>query len=862
MLDLNDIPQQSDGAKPRAHTRPQWAGDVERRAEPSLDDALVEFRQAAAQRGVSLPPEIIIDGDIHRCDTTGKNGDGDAAYLFHADGLPAGGFQNWQDAIGWQDWHSDPGRPLTPAESDELRRKEEADRDKRLAAREARRANTAARARDIWEKAANDPDHPYLARKGIAAHGVRQEDRTNYLVVPIKDASGAIINLQRIDAEGIKRFLPGGRKEGGLFGIGGSAEGPVLIAEGFSTSATIHQATGFTIVVAFDSGNLPAVAAIVRDQFPNGEILICADDDWKVDGNPGVSKAGEAAGNISAKLVIPDFGQATRTEGDTDFNDVAKLLGEAEVKRQIDEARIAPPQEIEIVPPARSIADVDALIQTLDRSGMGSESERQTMTMAMRGLASLNLGLVTEEGVLKQIVARTGATLVTLKKGLSQLKREMGVKITLTPEANVICRRYVFVKQINAFWDREGRTVCELKGVANMHRADMPMNDEGDKHIDPLDIMLDGALGMTCDRVDAIGFLPGEEEIFQEGGTVVLNMWTKPNIVAIEGDVSKFLNHVDYLIDGDAFITKYILDYLAHLVQRPAEKIKSTILIIGEEGIGKSAIGEMMFRLLGEDNATTIEDSDLRSSFNEWMEGIQLVLINELHSVDTRETLNRLKSYITDPWIRINRKKVSTYKYRNRVNFMLFSNHDDAARIEKGDRRYMIWKSKAIPRDEQYYTDLWDWFDRGGAENLLFHLQHRDISQFKANSAPPTTQSKGEVMLDSRNAVDAYLQDLFDAEASPFLNDLVVVTDIMEYLADRKKNRVVTHKQVTAFLRKVGASLLGQKRLRDNTRPSVWAIRNQAIWEEATEADIKDGWRDIEEAPLTEAERARIFGLV
>src|SRR5207248_3113554 len=104
--------------------------------------------------------------------------------------------------------------------------------------------------------------------------------------------------------------------------------------------------------------------------------------------------------------------------------------------------------------------------------------------------------------VLKQIVARTGSTLQVLKKTLSQLKREMGIKVTVTPAANVVCRQYVFVKTINAFWDRKSNTICELKGVANMHQADMPVDDETGKQMDPLDIMLKGTLGMTCDRVD------------------------------------------------------------------------------------------------------------------------------------------------------------------------------------------------------------------------------------------------------------------------------------------------------------------------------------------------------------------------
>src|SRR5712671_4751178 len=199
MLDLNDAPEQRASSERRA-------GNAF-----SADDALVAFRAAAQARGVLLPPELIADGDIYRCDVAGHDGDGDGAYLLHLDGLPAGGFQNWQDGIGWQDWHADPGRPLTPAETDELRRKAEADRTKRKAARDASAADAAARAVAIWDKAAPEPDHPYLARKGIAAHGVRPEDRSNNLVVPMYDETGAIVNIQRIDPAGEKLFLKGRR---------------------------------------------------------------------------------------------------------------------------------------------------------------------------------------------------------------------------------------------------------------------------------------------------------------------------------------------------------------------------------------------------------------------------------------------------------------------------------------------------------------------------------------------------------------------------------------------------------------------------------------------------------------------------
>lgn len=60
-----------------------------------------------------MPETIIADGSIHRCDTTGKNGWGDAAYLLHLDGIAAGGLENWRDGKGWESWRFGTRRALT-----------------------------------------------------------------------------------------------------------------------------------------------------------------------------------------------------------------------------------------------------------------------------------------------------------------------------------------------------------------------------------------------------------------------------------------------------------------------------------------------------------------------------------------------------------------------------------------------------------------------------------------------------------------------------------------------------------------------------------------------------------------------------
>ncbi len=121
-------------------------------------------------------------------------------------------------------------------------------------------------------------DHPYLLRKKIQPHQLRQI--TDSLIIPLQDSSGDLWNLQFVHTDGTKRFLRGGRTKS-LFTVLGepSSEGRIYIAEGFATGATIHELTGKPVFVAFSASNLPAVALTVRQAFPKAEIVLAADSD-------------------------------------------------------------------------------------------------------------------------------------------------------------------------------------------------------------------------------------------------------------------------------------------------------------------------------------------------------------------------------------------------------------------------------------------------------------------------------------------------------------------------------------------------------------------------------------------------------
>jgi putative DNA primase/helicase len=299
-------------------------------------DAIEDFTAAIQVTGLAPPHKIIADGKLHRFASNGRRGDDAGWYIFHGDAMPAGIFGCWRSGIE-QTWRSDIGRKLSFAEAEALKRKADAARKQRDVEQQRRQTEACARAREIWDAAKPAAaDHPYLRRKRIKQHGLRLHD--GCLVVPMRDSAGDLRSLQFIGPNGEKQFHPGGRVKGCYYTIG-EPEGAVCVAEGYATCASIHEATGIAVAVAFTVGNLEPVARAFRAKFPHLRITICADDDSGTAGNPGLTKATEAARAVSGLLAVPDFG-ADRPDGATDFNDVMQYRGAEAVDRAIRDAKV------------------------------------------------------------------------------------------------------------------------------------------------------------------------------------------------------------------------------------------------------------------------------------------------------------------------------------------------------------------------------------------------------------------------------------------------------------------------------------------------------------------------------------------
>jgi phage/plasmid primase-like uncharacterized protein len=271
---------------------------------PPIEHQIADAMQAA---GLTPPHPIVIDGKLHRfrAGTKGQGGHGDKSgwYVIYPDGIPAGKFGCWRAGIECN-WRAEIGRTLTPVEEmAHARRLTEA-----KAARDAELAKSrevaASTVDQIWTNAMPaTAEHPYLARKGVQPHGARLTG-DGRLVVPLYGTDGELSSLQYIDHNGGKLYHPGGATGGKFWQIGTTDElGPIYLAEGFATAATIHEATGRPCIVAYSASNLVPVCGAIRERFGAAQdLVIVADHDAS---GTGQKYADQASAKYGARVVMP-----------------------------------------------------------------------------------------------------------------------------------------------------------------------------------------------------------------------------------------------------------------------------------------------------------------------------------------------------------------------------------------------------------------------------------------------------------------------------------------------------------------------------------------------------------------------------
>jgi putative DNA primase/helicase len=261
-----------------------------------------------AMRAAGLEPVKdlkLVDGKLERYRVVGdKAGSCNGWAVLHQRPHRAAAFGSWKTGES-HTWHEAKPSTLDPAARAELQRQLRAMQQARAEEEGKVRAEAAAKAARLWEKAKPATDgHAYLQAKQVRAYGIRQ--LREMLVIPARDEAGRLHTLQFISPDGAKRFLTGGRIRGCYAAIGRPAD-VLLVCEGYATAATLFQATGHAAAAAFSAGNLEPVARALRAKFPRLALVLAADNDHATPGNPGLTAALAAARAVGGRVAVPTF---------------------------------------------------------------------------------------------------------------------------------------------------------------------------------------------------------------------------------------------------------------------------------------------------------------------------------------------------------------------------------------------------------------------------------------------------------------------------------------------------------------------------------------------------------------------------
>ncbi len=297
------------------------------------DEVLAFMRDKGMYPARERDTWLILDDRIHRYQIEGhKNGSTNGAYVIHTDGIPAAFIQDWSNPNSRYTW-SMKGFKKADFDSTEWNKKR-AEREAELYQKQQQAVEDAYA---LYDKSFNGEIwHAYLDRKDVRAYeGVRLDNPTGHLLIPLRDIGGSFKAVQTIDRDGQKRFFYGTSYKGNFYSIGldmlreGDGK-PIFVCEGYATTAKVFQLTDLPCVAAISCNNLEAVITALRGRYGGRPIILMADNDLatfnKHGFNPGID---EAKRLLEKKLitgyVTPPFDPAN-PEG-SDWDDFALKFG-------------------------------------------------------------------------------------------------------------------------------------------------------------------------------------------------------------------------------------------------------------------------------------------------------------------------------------------------------------------------------------------------------------------------------------------------------------------------------------------------------------------------------------------------------
>ncbi|HOT98554.1 MAG TPA: DUF5906 domain-containing protein [bacterium] len=257
-------------------------------------------------------------------------------------------------------------------------------------------------------------------------------------------------------------------------------------------------------------------------------------------------------------------------------------------------------------------------------------------------------------------------------------------------------------------------------------------------------------------RLSEVGFDPAGTD-----KNIRCNLWGGWPTDPKEGDCTQLLLLLRSLMQSEANnpdLYTWVLRWLAYPIQHPGAKMRTALIFHGLQGTGKNLFFETIMAIYGE-YGRIIDQAAIESQFNDWasrklfMIADEVVARQELYHVK-----NKLKSFVTGEWIRINPKTVAAHDEKNHCNIVYLSNETQPLPIDSDDRRHFVVWTPAKLEEENYHA-VRDELRNGGREALHHYLLNLDLGDFDEHTKPPMTQAKADLIAVSAGNAQRFVSE-------------------------------------------------------------------------------------------------------
>jgi hypothetical protein len=320
-------------------------------------------------------------------------------------------------------------------------------------------------------------------------------------------------------------------------------------------------------------------------------------------------------------------------------------------------------------------------------------------------------------------------------------------------------------------------------------------------------------------------------------GTQTFNLYMPPTLTpGNPNDAALWVNHIRKIYPDDA---DHIIKWLAHRVQFPSDKINHALMLGGAPGIGKDTILEPVKRAIGYSNFREVNPSIMLKPFNSYLRSV-ILRISEVRDLGetSRYAFNEhMKVICASPpdTLRINEKNIKEHDILNCCGVIMTTNHkSDGIYLPRDDRRtYVAWS--ILTKDEfteQYWKDIWAWYDHDGDRNVMAYLKEYDLSGFNAKAPPLKTEAFHSIVAANLGEGESGLADILDQLERPPAVTLDEITaaaapdsEFVEWLEDKRKQN---HRLVPARMEAVGYSII----INNDAKDKSWSIlgKRRAIY--------------------------------